>query len=66
MSGPFPRFWRQPIQYMRWAAHEKPAIYYSIWIGVLGPIGLALSVPIKKSYGWVQIPQIPMTYPGEL
>lgn len=61
-----PHFWRNPIRYCRWAAHEKPALYYSVLIGVAGPLMLVTVLPIRKAYGWKPRPEIPMTYPGEL
>jgi len=64
LVGPFPRFYRNPIQYCRWAAHEKPAIWYSILIGVWGPILLVAGPPTKKAFGWTPRTPIPMTYPG--
>ena len=64
IRGPFPRFWSNPIQYCRWAAHEKPAIYYSIWIGATGPILMVVGPPIRRRMGYKQPEPIPMTYPG--
>lgn len=65
MAGPYPLFWRQPFRYARWAAHEKPAIFYAIIIGISGPILLTASIPVKRAWGWQPRPAIPMTYPGE-
>ena len=63
-KGPFPFFWRTPITYIRWAAHEKPALLWSVIIGGTGPIML-LAVPIiRRRMGYELRPQIPMTYPS--
>jgi hypothetical protein len=29
------RFWGQPIRYLRWASHEKPAIFWSVILGIV-------------------------------
>ncbi len=31
-------FWSTPGQYMHWAARAKPAIFWSIIVGSLGPV----------------------------
>lgn len=59
-----PYFWRQPLQYLRWASHEKPAIFYSIAIGTLGPLTLFVVPPIRHRLGDGPRETIPLTYPG--
>lgn len=61
---PFPHFWRNPIRYSRWAAHEKPAIFYSLIIGASGPLMLLIVPPIKRRMGVKDPEPIPMTYPS--
>ncbi|KAJ5941408.1 hypothetical protein N7516_001576 [Penicillium verrucosum] len=39
-----PQFWSTPFRYIRWAAHEKPAILAALAIGFMGPVSLA-SIP---------------------
>lgn len=60
-----PHFWRQPVRYMRWASHEKPAIFFSILIGAAGPLMLIGAPPIQRYFGWQKRIEIPATYPGE-
>ncbi|KAI9822182.1 MAG: hypothetical protein M1826_000536 [Phylliscum demangeonii] len=62
MSGK-PFFWRTPYRYLRWAAHEKPAIYYSIVIGCIGPIMMVVVPPVRHYFGDYQREKIPLTYP---
>lgn len=31
-------FWSQPFAYTHWAARAKPAIFWSIVVGSLGPL----------------------------
>ncbi|TVY17595.1 NADH-ubiquinone oxidoreductase 9.5 kDa subunit [Lachnellula arida] len=63
MSATNPRFWSQPIRYLRWAAIQKPAIFFSIIIGSLGPITMIVVPPIRRRLGDAQRPEIPFTYP---
>jgi hypothetical protein len=61
-----PRFFSQPIRYLRWAAIEKPAIFYSIIIGSMGPVSLVVVPPIRRALGDNERPEIPLTYPSTL
>ncbi|KAE8454390.1 hypothetical protein EG329_000012 [Mollisiaceae sp. DMI_Dod_QoI] len=58
-----PRFWSQPLRYMRWAATEKPAIFYSLVIGTMGPVSIVVVPPIRRMLGDQKRPEIPLTYP---
>lgn len=31
-------FWTQPASYIHWAARAKPAIFWSIVVGSMGPV----------------------------
>ncbi|KAM3083870.1 n19m, NADH-ubiquinone oxidoreductase 9.5 kDa subunit [Clarireedia jacksonii] len=58
-----PRFFSQPLRYLRWAAIEKPAIFFSLAVGSAGPV-ILLTVPrIRSALGDEPRPQIPLTYP---
>lgn len=59
-----PRFFSQPLRYLRWASHEKPAIFYSIVIGSIGPLLVATVPGIRARFGDGQRPPIPLTYPS--
>ncbi|KAJ5241299.1 NADH dehydrogenase [Penicillium citrinum] len=58
-----PRLWSQPGRWMRWAAHEKPAIFFSCIIGISGPIMLAVLPPFRRALGDYDPAPIPMSYP---
>ncbi|POV95495.1 hypothetical protein PSHT_15631 [Puccinia striiformis] len=48
----------------QYQAHENPAIFYSVALGVAGPVLLATVPPIRRNYfGYVSPEQIPMSYP---
>ena len=66
MASPFaaPHFFRQPIRYLRWASHEKPAIFYSCCISMVGPLSFVVVPPIRRFFGDGPREKIPMTYPG--
>lgn len=61
-----PQFWSTPLRYMRWASHEKPAIFYSLIIGATGPLMLVSLPPIRRFFGDVDPEPIPLTYPSKL
>ncbi|TDZ35966.1 NADH-ubiquinone oxidoreductase 9.5 kDa subunit [Colletotrichum sidae] len=63
MSAASPRFWAGPIRYCRWASREKPAYFWSVVLGALGPVQLALVPPVRKALGDDNAPPIPVTYP---
>ncbi|KAE8349120.1 hypothetical protein BDV28DRAFT_141894 [Aspergillus coremiiformis] len=58
-----PQFWSTPLRYIRWASHEKPAIFYSIIVGAMGPVMLVTLPPIRYALGDIDPEPIPMTYP---
>ncbi|PYH48737.1 NADH:ubiquinone oxidoreductase subunit NDUFA3 [Aspergillus saccharolyticus JOP 1030-1] len=58
-----PQFWSTPIRYCRWAAHEKPAIFYSLIVGAMGPVALVTLPPIRRYFGSYNLPPVPLTYP---
>ncbi|KAJ5197342.1 hypothetical protein N7449_007821 [Penicillium cf. viridicatum] len=58
-----PQFWSTPLRYIRWAAHEKPAILAALVIGFMGPVSLATIPPIRRALGDVDPEPIPLTYP---
>lgn len=62
----YPRFFSQPFRYLRWAAIEKPAIFYSIVIGGLGPVTIFVVPPIRTMLGDPKRPEIPLTYPSTI
>lgn len=66
MSGiaPSPRFFQQPVRYLKWASINKPAYFYSIVVGCAGPIMLLTVLPIRRYLGAEPRPKIPLTYPG--
>jgi hypothetical protein len=61
-----PRFFTQPLHYLKWAAIEKPAIFYSIAVGSLGPVLLFVVPPFRRMLGDDRRPLIPLTYPSML
>lgn len=64
MSAATPRFWAGPLRYARWASREKPAYFWSVVIGSLGPVSLFVVPPMRRAFGDFDAPPIPLTYPG--
>lgn len=61
----YPRLFSQPFRYIRWASHEKPAIFYSIVIGSLGPASYLVAPLLRRAFGDdYERERIPLTYPG--
>lgn len=60
-----PLFWSTPIRYLRWASHEKPAIFWSLVIGGMGPVALVGLPPLRRALGDVDPEPIPMSYPSK-
>ncbi|KAJ9625782.1 n19m, NADH-ubiquinone oxidoreductase 9.5 kDa subunit [Taxawa tesnikishii (nom. ined.)] len=56
-------FWQSPRAYVRWASHAKPAIFWSLVVGTLGPVMAFVVPPIRYRLGDGPRPQIPLTYP---
>lgn len=64
MSGVYPRFWATPIRYLQWSARERPAYFWSIVVGAIGPISIPITLKIREWAGDENAPKIPVTYPG--
>jgi len=62
--GGHPRFFQQPLRYLYWASIHKPAYFYSIIVGSVGPVLVVTVPPIRRYMGEEPIPKIPLTYPG--
>ncbi|KAI8937944.1 hypothetical protein NX059_005627 [Plenodomus lindquistii] len=58
-----PRFFQQPLRYLHWASINKPAYFYSIIVGLSGPVVVLTVPPIRRYMGAEPIAKIPMTYP---
>jgi len=65
MSGVPATFWSSPIRYLRWASYEKPAIFWSVVVGAMGPVSLLVVPPMRRWAGDETPKMIPLTYPGE-
>ncbi|KAG6007381.1 hypothetical protein E4U21_006085 [Claviceps maximensis] len=61
MSAPI--FWSTPLKYCRWAARERPALFWSVIIGAAGPIAIPIVPPIRRYFGDVDPAPVPVTYP---
>lgn len=49
----------------QYAAHEHPAVFFSIAIGSVGPVAVLTVPPIRKAYGWKPAEKVPTSYPRE-
>jgi hypothetical protein len=59
------QFWSTPGLYIKWAARNKPAIFWSIVVGSVGPVMALVVPPMRARFGDGPRPQIPLTYPSE-
>ncbi|KAL1656111.1 n19m, NADH-ubiquinone oxidoreductase 9.5 kDa subunit [Didymella pomorum] len=58
-----PRFYGEPLRYLKWASINKPAYFYSIVVGLMGPAVVVAVPPIRRYLGEEPIAKIPLTYP---
>lgn len=58
-------FFNSPSQYIRWAARVKPAIFWSIVVGCVGPVMCVTVPPLRHRFGDGPRKQIPLTYPSK-
>lgn len=64
MEKPAPEFYKTPVRYLRWASVKKPAYFYSIIIGLMGPMFMIVVPPVRRWMGDGPRPKVPFTYPG--
>ncbi|EJF60880.1 hypothetical protein BD309DRAFT_306694 [Dichomitus squalens] len=55
--------WTRTYRYLQRQAHEQPVIFYSVIIGLIGPVMVVTVPPIRKSLGWKPAEPIPTSYP---
>lgn len=48
---------------MRWAAHERPVVFFSLIVGAIGPIAVVTVPQYRAKLGWKPAERIPVTYP---
>ncbi|KAK5685379.1 n19m, NADH-ubiquinone oxidoreductase 9.5 kDa subunit [Elasticomyces elasticus] len=58
-------FWSTPGTYIHWAARHKPAIFWSMVVGSMGPVVVVVAPPIRRFFGDGPRSQIPLTYPEQ-
>ncbi|KXT14816.1 hypothetical protein AC579_9650 [Pseudocercospora musae] len=56
-------FWQAPTQWMSYMVRKKPALFWSVVVGSVGPVALFTIPPIRYRLGDGPRPQIPLTYP---
>ncbi|KAL4248195.1 NADH-ubiquinone oxidoreductase 9.5 kDa subunit [Abortiporus biennis] len=54
---------RSSYRYLQRQAHEQPVIFYSVVLGLIGPVMLVTVPPIRRSFGWKPAEVIPTSYP---
>ncbi|ODQ52810.1 putative NADH-ubiquinone oxidoreductase 9.5 kDa subunit [Saitoella complicata NRRL Y-17804] len=57
------RFWANPVKYCHWAAVEHPAVFYSMLMGLAGPVIAYTVPPIRRKLGYPDHIPLPMGYP---
>ncbi|KAF5377357.1 hypothetical protein D9757_007986 [Collybiopsis confluens] len=59
LFGPF----KNSYNFMYRMAHEKPVMFYSVILGVIGPVLTVTVPPIRERFGYVSPPPLPSSYP---
>ena len=59
-----PHFWSMPFKYCRWAARERPALFWAVIIGGIGPVMIYPVRSLRYRLGDVDPPRVPTSYPG--
>ncbi|KAK2075061.1 hypothetical protein P8C59_009219 [Phyllachora maydis] len=58
-----PHFWASPLRYFRWAARERPNLFWSCVLGGIGPVMLFTVPPLRRFLGDPDAAPYPRTYP---
>ncbi|VDC00854.1 unnamed protein product [Peniophora sp. CBMAI 1063] len=51
------------LRYMRWAAHEKPALFFAVAIASTAPVFMVVGNALKSSGKYVAPEPVPRSYP---
>ncbi|KAJ3913876.1 hypothetical protein F5877DRAFT_51527 [Lentinula edodes] len=57
------RPFQRSYNYLYRTAHEKPVMFYSVVLGVIGPVMTIAIPPLRESFGYVPPPAVPSSYP---
>ncbi|KAI0338093.1 hypothetical protein BDW22DRAFT_1432756 [Trametopsis cervina] len=54
---------RTAYRYLQRQAHEQPVLYYSVVIGLVGPLLIVTVPPVRQRMGWEPAERPPTSYP---
>jgi len=58
-------FYDAPLKYLRWASRERPALFWSVALGCMGPIMMVVVPPIRHRLGDGPRQVVPHSYPSK-
>ncbi|PRT55020.1 hypothetical protein B9G98_02640 [Wickerhamiella sorbophila] len=58
-----PRFWSQPVKYLRYASYDRPHVVLAFILGVGGPLAAVTLYNTREKYLYKDAPLIPLSYP---
>ncbi|CEP23259.1 hypothetical protein BN1211_3796 [Cyberlindnera jadinii] len=59
----YPVYFREPIRWCRYHAHNRPHIFFSVAIGVAGPILALTLTPLRRKFLFEDHEPVPFSYP---
>lgn len=65
MSAAAPKFWSQPIRFLRYVSHTKPHLVLAVGFGAAAPVLAIVGIPLRKKYLYPDAPEIPLSYPSK-
>ncbi|KAF8227315.1 hypothetical protein L208DRAFT_1297332 [Tricholoma matsutake] len=54
---------RQSYRYIQRQAHENTVLFYSVVLGLVGPVMVVAVPPIREHFGYKPAEMVPATYP---
>ncbi|ODQ59289.1 hypothetical protein WICANDRAFT_69651 [Wickerhamomyces anomalus NRRL Y-366-8] len=61
--GDYPVYYKQPIRWLRYHAHTRPHLYYSVVLGLGVPALALILTPLRRRYLYPDHEVVPNGYP---
>ncbi|GMM36910.1 hypothetical protein DASC09_042350 [Saccharomycopsis crataegensis] len=58
-----PVYFKQPIRWMRYYAHNRPHLFFAVMLGAMGPVFLLGVGPLRRKYLYPDHTPLPQSYP---
>lgn len=56
----YPVYFKEPVRWLRYHAHNKPHLFFSGFIALMGPVFLFAGTPIRRQFLYADAEPLPL------